>query len=278
MTTRYRIYRDDHKSHGGSKAVNDEVARLCAEAGIVVPWLDQVTPNHVRAPEYDCLVVNGEGNTHRGRKAGMRKLGIAYEALKSGKDVALLNCVWQEMPQEAVEVAQRCKVFTVRGHWSMAEARRQGLWNVRLHPDLAYQAPLTDEPAATNYGGDVVFTDHMLSGRWAPFGGSYPKGMPHHDLYAHSWTATVRAVETASLVVTGRHHMVVACLRARTPFVCVKGNTWKMEDLLSFGPFSLPVYSTEAEALAVAKRGTTQADWAEFFEFYAAAVPAWGLR
>lgn len=62
---------------------------------------------------------------------------------------------------------------------------------------------------------------------------------------AMPWDALPEYLKKVKLVVSGRHHMIIFALMARTPFIPLSSNTWKIEGLCELFGWPTPVLPGE---------------------------------
>lgn len=172
-------------------------------------------PKHLE--DADIVVFNGEGVCHHDGKRGVRILGYIKMAQEMKKKTHLINAVWQDMSDEYKQIARKCDVIEVREVLSQKEIDCEA--NIVL--DASLHLPV-----------EGLVSEHKEG---VCVGGSFYKELvidyPHDkiDIFTQDWNSLVKRLSKAKLLITGRHHEMYAALKARTPVITVKGNTWKNE-------------------------------------------------
>lgn len=199
----------------------------------------------------DAIVVNGEGTIHHG--AGRPLLGLLELARQRRKAVLLVNAVFQDA-WGFEDTLARLDEFTVREGRSQAFAHRLGAHRARIVPDISFAAghrPLEpgEKPAAT---GMAVTEGHwqrsevqtiLAAMMQQPEACAFPFSAPGT---AERWDRAVGDLQSADVLVTGRHHGICFALKAGIPFVALQSNTWKIEGLLDLlGRPDLLVHSVD---------------------------------
>ena len=223
----------DHAAyHGGSAAVTAYIEQGIATIG-----------HRVGHDPYDVLLVNGEGSMHHRSNAYLQKMRQITLALIQQKPVWLLNSVWQDNQPHDQDIVAKIQHITLRESLSQADLLHSSGRTAPAYLDCSYWAPVDETVEYTDFANQTVCTD-FYSAEFETFvkvtGGILTK-YPYIDMQAYSWSALVRSLRTASLLVTGRHHAVYAACRARLPFVVMVGNTHKIEGLLAMAGVDIPV-------------------------------------
>ncbi len=220
----------------------------------------------------DLVVINGEGTIHHDRPAGIKLLEAGEFAKKHGTKAALINSTWQANSADALRALEHFDIVTVRESASQAELASHGI-EARRIPDLAlFHQPLQAETrTGVGYCDSVqgpkalalykqmwaakaeplplvqLDLEPMTTLRWLlRFGQS--KSAIFNPIHAASalratWQdyrkqeaerdVTTAKVAAKELVVTGRFHMLIFCLAARTPMLALSSNTHKNEATLA---------------------------------------------
>ena len=177
------------------------------------------------ADDYDLLVVNGEGSMHHDSRSCRSKMKQIRRALVDGRQVALVNSVWQDNPTEYAEVLKQCCSVVVREVCSARELASLGV-HADVNIDQAFFCEVEDVEAF-DFKGDVLVTDFYskefstfikVTGKWAD-------KFTYIDLNQWDWSRLIHSMRTASLIITGRHHAVYAACKAKLPFLALEGNT-----------------------------------------------------
>ncbi|GAA4642113.1 polysaccharide pyruvyl transferase family protein [Pontixanthobacter gangjinensis] len=229
---------------------------------------DAITSAIARA---DLVLVNGEGTIHHDRPAGIKLLEVGKFAHDNGTKAALINSTWQANSDASLQALNNFDIVSVRESASQAELAKHGI-EARRIPDLAlYHTPPSAEREGTGYCDSVqgpkalALYQRMWSlgaeplplvqldmkpltiARWLtrydPSKSAIFK--PAHAMKAMRATlqdyrtqephrnVTTSKVAAKELVVTGRFHMLIFCLGARTPVLALSSNTHKIEATLA---------------------------------------------
>jgi hypothetical protein len=236
---RIRLAGDHSSYHCGSAAVTQTIAAELRRHGEIVTGGD-----------FDVLVVNGEGSMHHGGGAFVDKMRLIESATAAGRPTSLINSVWQDNPHDFDSALAKCRQVIVREVLSQREIAKHGI-KAEAVPDLSYFAPIRKSDAVDLKDG-VAMTDFLshefggfvrLRSRWA-------ERYPFLDMRAMDWSTLVRSLQTARLLLTGRHHAVYAACKARTPFLALAGNTHKIEGLIASARVDIPVFRKFSELKA----------------------------
>jgi hypothetical protein len=230
--TRFLFLGDHGEEHCGCEAVSEVIRKIVCEKGVLVEPKD----------DFDILVVNGEGSMHHGRRNFLGKMHEIRLAQANGKQTYLVNTVWDTNPRGYDDCLKGLNDFWVRGVASSRDlSERHGL-NVRHHIDLSYFADIDESSPCVDLGNGIAVTDvfsPQFGFVWLPR--SATKRWTNVDMRKHSWSSFVRSLRTAKLLITGRHHGMYAACRARIPFIPIRGNSHKFEDLLETANSAIPV-------------------------------------
>ena len=246
MSLRVRLIGDHSAYHGGSWAVWQVLCdRMRALGHEIVP----------EGAAYDLMVCNGEGSMHHGRRPFRLKMEALRGALEAGRRAALVNTLWQDNPPDYDDVLRGLDLIVTREVRSRADLRDRHGIEARCAIDLSWFQPLPDAPPGPAV--PVLATD-FFSREFATFvrptGG--PLGtLPHLDMGATGWAETVRRMQGAALVVTGRHHGVYAACRAGVPFLALDGNSHKIAGLFEGSGQAIPLFDDPARLVRRMRRG-----------------------
>lgn len=210
--------------------------------------------------DFDALVVNGEGSMHHDQPHFVAKMEAIVAAQAMGRKTYLVNTVWQDNSGRFDAALARLDGLVTRGPRSSADLRTRHGIEAPYALDLSYFAPVRPAAPAIDYGGATVVTDFWVEeqrGFMRATSGPLA-AMPYFDLGAHDWDVAVATLKTAGLIVTGRHHAVYLACRARVPFVALRGNTHKVEDLIEAAPVALPVCASRDELMAAVRLKAAQ--------------------
>lgn len=219
----------------------------------------------------DAIVINGEGTLHHGRKKAGWLMEVAAHEVTRGKELALVNALYQENPDSWAPLLQRFAHLYARDSRSAAEMARQAGRPVAHFGDLSTSAGAVPG-AAVRHGimvGDSVRNsatarlaglaaelDRSEPARLIPLTVSMREENPYRPWLSRAlrrWTVGIRQrrmlarhplmrylsseaeyvgmLRAARLSVTGRFHGICLNLVTATPFIAVTSNSWKIEAL-----------------------------------------------
>lgn len=231
----------DHAAeHCGCQAVTEVIHRNLSKHGVIVDHKDP----------YDVLIVNGEGSMHHGKRNFTYKMHQIRLAQLLGKPTHLINSLWQENPSDFDEVLNKLSEIWVRGTNSAQDLQQNHGITARHYIDLSYYAEIDPSAESLDFRNEIVATDVYAEGFgfvWLP-----PRkaiDLTNIDMRELSWSSLVNSLSTAKLLITGRHHGMYAACRARLPFVPIRGNSHKIEDLLSTAKSPIPIAKSITDAV-----------------------------
>ncbi|HWB46984.1 MAG TPA: polysaccharide pyruvyl transferase family protein [Hyphomicrobiaceae bacterium] len=278
--------------HHGCTLVDRQLDRLANECGLHIiaklpldsDW-SALTP-----PQFDVVLVNGEGGLHHDSKAAKLIARVPQWAKAMKRPAHLLNSVYEANSAAiAAGVAQYNSIF-VRDEFSRQALAAQGI-SSSVVADLA----LTWEPPALGGAGrEIVVTDstvretnealHALSralhARFLPLMARPPRPTEpvHHPsrwrryvgkrfaarfappgLWRDRWRGLIPEFDDfvryltnhAGLIVAGRFHAVCLALDLEIPFLAVSSNTRKVEGVLAAAGLQSRLVNNPAELSTV---------------------------
>lgn len=219
----------------------------------------------------DAIVINGEGTLHHGRKKATWLMEVATHPATSGKELALINALYQENPDSWIPMIRRFR------HLYARDARSAALMSAHAGRPVTYFGDLSMSegsmpPLPSRNGiliGDSVrksATERLCSlaaevsrevkvnlipltvslreeNPFRPWlfrrirGWSVARRqrllMRRYPLlhYAASEGEFISRLRECALCVTGRFHGVCLNLVTGTPFIALSSNSWKIEAL-----------------------------------------------
>lgn len=256
---RIKFIGDHSHYHAGSAAVGSYIVKEIQSMGTLVMGGD-----------YDVLIVNGEGSMHHDSPTFLKKMAQIQLALDANKKVYLINSVWQHNDPKWNETLHRLNGIAVREKMSHDDLQDRHGVKSQTHIDLSYWSDIDPDAAFTDHDSRTVVGD-FYSREFEDFvqlkGGPLGK-YSYIDMKNISWSSLVLSLKTASLLVTGRHHAVFAACKARTPFVALRGNTHKIEGLISMSGFPILVCESPSEILqAMRWANENQQIYEQFFDW-----------
>ena len=193
--------------------------------------------------DFDILVMNGEGSMHHDSGPCRIKMRELSDALKRGRKAFLVNSVWQENSVKLNTVLERLDRIVLRETCSRDDLLLRHGMIAEVHPDLALQAQIDPNAEGVDCKGRVVMTD-FYSRDFTAFvriTDGLLRRVDYINMKRLTWSAFVKSLSTSSLLITGRHHAVMAACKARVPFVALSGNTHKIEGFLRTAGSQIPV-------------------------------------
>ncbi len=242
--SRFRFVGDHSGLHCGCQAVAEVIAETLEPHGMVVGPKD----------DFDTLVVNGEGSMHHGAAPFLMKMHEIRVAQDAGKQTYLINSVWQDNPAGYDDCLSRLDGICVRGVASARDLQANHGISAPISIDLSYFSEIDETAPVTRFDGDIVVTD-VYSRKFGFVWLSEKRNASwtRLDMSQFCWSGLVKSLRTARLLVAGRHHGIFAACRARIPFVAIRGNSHKIEDLLKTAGSPIPIANTVADATHLIK-------------------------
>ncbi len=277
------IYNDTSYYHAGCKAVMSYLRQTLEHEGheIVASarrmTLDDPNFKEFCTGHFDAVVLNGEGSLHHDRPGAILLTDAISILLDKGKKVYVVNALWQEMASIDPSLVERLEGVQVREGLSADEFENQFGQRPPVYLDFSFFSDVTTTPPAIDFRDGVARTDFLwpdYNNFVSPTMGPLARfqDLPMHHL---GWDECVASLKTARLLVTGRHHAVLAALKSRTPFVALSGNSHKIEGVMRDAAFSVPVATTPIELQSLIERALSgEFDWEPLFD-WAETQPRW---
>ena len=218
----------------------------------------------------DAIVINGEGTLHGGRKKAGWLVDIADHPVAAGKELSLINTIYQNNPAAwGLRLARFTHLYARESRSAQALTDAVGR-DVPWLGDLSTSAGVEPGTGATREGvmvGDSVHNsvsaalaklsqDLSPQADLIPLTVSLREENPYRPLLIRQWrhytlklrqamqqrkfsnlrylpseAAYLELLSRRALSVTGRFHGICLNLAAGTPFICVASNSWKIEAL-----------------------------------------------
>jgi len=224
--------------HCGCKAVAQVFCDAIAKIG-------QITESE----DYDTLIVNGEGSMHHNTRPFRSKAEAILEGVRKGAEVYLLNTVWQMNDSRLDKILPDLAVVTVRDADSRDDMIRRHGFTPKIFPDISLQAKIESVPISRNLDRRIAITD-FYSKHFDGFVRMTDGRLARHiylDMKKMGWSEFVNTLSTASMLITGRQHAIMAACKARVPFVALEGNTHKISGFLRLAGIRIPVCMSPVE-------------------------------
>jgi len=232
------------------------------------------------AEEYDILIVNGEGSMHHNTGPFRAKSEAIRAGLNIGAEVYLLNTVWQMNDNRLDDVFPRLAAATVREVNSRDDMIRRHNFTPKIFPDISLQAKIESTPDSRNLERRIAITDFYskdFNGFVRITDGKLARAV-YLDMKRMRWSEFVNTLSTASMLITGRQHAVMAACKARTPFVALEGNTHKISGFLRLTGIKIPVCTSPTEIDSVSRWvAENPSAFQDLFD-WVDKLPQWDLR
>jgi hypothetical protein len=203
----------------------------------------------INAETPDWVVINGEGSFHHNSTRIKELLDLGLEFQARGSRVALVNSLWESNVPQLAEPLRKFDLVSVRDSRSANNLAELGI-STFLTPDLSFEEWMLPEEhspldllftdcivfertlglfdAMLRLGGDFLVLDDRQLSRMNDEG--CLAALPTHRV-AMGLLKGNGPLQHASLIVTGRFHVVVGCVALQKPFLFVESNTHKISEL-----------------------------------------------
>ena len=254
----------DHSGwHCGSRAVSDYIKYIISKEG------------HTLSSYRDaqCVLINGEGSLHDNV---CEKIHYGVKAKKSGKEVHLINTVWQNMNHPITQEIKSFDSVCVRevvSHNQIKVIRA----DAKVCVDLSYFHPVK-LPKRTYtekiYGGSFLKIRQTDAwGSIAPLS-TLCGGMKKVDIKDFtSWQVYLNHLASCKVLYTGYHHAVIAACKLRIPFIAYRGNTDKVLGIIKMAGANIPVASSPLEFVHNMENPPPKSEYNKLFDFLEAQKP-----
>jgi exopolysaccharide biosynthesis predicted pyruvyltransferase EpsI len=188
------------------------------------------------------LIVNGEGSMHHNSKNFNKKMSVLRKATESNVPCYLLNSLWQDNSHIYDDVLSKLKICT-REVLSHEQLKSKHGVDTSISIDASYFAEINLKDRFINLNGKPIKTDFYFpkKGNWEKDNNIlFPDGN-NIEMSDFTWSGLVRSLETASLLITGRHHAVYAACKARIPFIVSDSNSHKITGLFKTAGVTIPI-------------------------------------
>lgn len=175
-------------------------------------------------------------------------MDLIEKAQLMGKKTFLINTVWMNNPPTYDHILRKVNQIICRDLFSQRDLQSNHGIDSRVAPDLSCLSMTSLERlnflnSLEARNNQMIFTDFYSPDfrGWVQYTACKFKEFKTVDMSKISWISLLKAVGQSRLVVTGRFHMVCACLLTKTPFIALKSNSHKIEGMLAASDASLPV-------------------------------------
>jgi len=214
---------------------------------------------------------------------GTRPFRIKADAIRAGfnigAEVYLLNTVWQMNDNRLDDILPRIAAVTVREVNSRDDMIRRHNFAPGMFPDISLQAKVESTSVFRNLEGRVAITDFyskIFDGFVRVTDGRLARAT-YLDMKKMEWSEFVNTLSTASMLITGRQHAVMAACKARTPFVALEGNTHKISGFLRLAGIKIPICTSPTDIDPVSRWvARNNCAFQDLFD-WVDALPKWDL-
>lgn len=230
--------------------LGDNAARDAGCAAAIRYLKQELAPVSIpESHDYQLLLVNGGDALHHDSPLFQQQMLKIASAIGRRKKVALINTIWQANSGFFDFMLPYIDYIAVRDKLSQQELAEQHKVTSHLYLDLAYWQEINEAVGALDFAQQIVVTDYQQreSGDYIRIREPSLGNAPVVDLRTLEWSTLVKSLRTASLLVTGRWHGVIAACRAGIPFVAMKGETHELEGLIAMSGLPIPLCSSESE-------------------------------
>lgn len=186
----------------------------------------------------DLIVVNGEGTMHDNSRMSRFLIDQVMQQAGSRK-IALVNSLWQNMPDQDHALLARLDLLCAREPGSAAQMNVPGVITM---PDLSfYDIPqVSTLPQAGMIKGTFYRKAHVD----CELDGSI-------NIARQDWSTIVNILRQSDALFTGKHHEVYAACVARCPFVVSAIDTHKVAALGDLIGRPIPSVAKDANTAAI---------------------------
>lgn len=224
------VYNDTSNYHKGCVEVMNVLYKDLYQMGV------EMTENFGDA---DVIVINGEGSMHHSQGRCKTMIEVLERGVNHGKKVFLINTVFQEndfIQPKHVEAMKKAFI-SVREVKSQQELAKLGVDSV-VNVDLSYWMKPHLAERTNKYP--------VLLGQFWHRNYRENEDLPRVNIFVQNWFDIIKEIRQAEWFITGRHHDMYAACIAETPFVVLRGNTWKNDGLLETAGVQIPTMPADA--------------------------------
>lgn len=221
-----------NESHLGSKAVINNIKRLCIKNNInlistftrkdIINWYIRLEE---KIKQCELIIINGEGSLHH--SPPFFDILVARKDKFKEKKLVLINSIWQCMNNiESEKYFKKFSFISFRESLSLQDFKKKCplITNVHIIPDIIFATDLKYKHIGF---GDSVIEKYRIefqkTNNYFPM--NYINNYP--DVYSY-----INWLKTLKLYVTGRYHGCCLSIMAETPFLAMKSNSHKIQGLL----------------------------------------------
>jgi len=228
------ILNDTSLYHGGSEAVMGYLFSLLdsKKFNIFIENKKNIIEKEI-IDQSDIVICNGEGTIHNSKPRAIHLMKVLEYAQKQNKATILCNTSWFNMTNEFDHVLKRLNQFSVREKLSAEILENKHNVKPEIFLDISYhykcEHQVKEERKIRFLKTD--FYSKEFNCFVVPNGGS----LEHIDFFnmkQYNWIETLNKFSDVRVVLTGRYHGLIACLKTKTRFIVYPGNTDKIDGLL----------------------------------------------
>jgi len=228
------ILNDTSLYHGGSEAVMGYLFSLLdsKKFNIFIENKKNIIEKEI-IDQSDIVICNGEGTIHNSKPRAIHLMKVLEYAQKQNKSTILCNTSWFNMTNEFDHVLKRLNQFSVREKLSaeILETKHNIKPEVFLDISYHYKCEYQVKEDRKIRFLKTDFYSKEFNCFVIPNGGSL-EDIDFFNMKQHSWIDTLNKFSDVKVVLTGRYHGLIACLKTKTRFIVYPGNTDKINGLL----------------------------------------------
>ncbi|HFU76359.1 MAG TPA: polysaccharide pyruvyl transferase family protein [Arcobacter sp.] len=229
------ILNDTSDYHGGSWAVMQYLTDLFSTKLYEILKEEKKSEIEIeKIQQADIILLNGEGTLHSSKPRAIHLLKALEYAQKLGKPTILCNTSWFNMTNEFDHVLKNLTQLVVREKLSFDELETKHNITPEIALDLSFHYPfhlISNERSIRFLATD--FYSKEFNCFVFPNGGTLEK-IPSFNMRSASWKETLDKFSSSRVIITGRFHGFIACLKTQTRFIAYPGNTPKIDGVLEW--------------------------------------------
>nr|WP_241865415.1 polysaccharide pyruvyl transferase family protein [Paracoccus salsus] len=254
LIVNHTVWLAPNGQHLGCRVVSEQIEKELASRGIeIAGWANSLEGlNRIIAMDpglgFDAVVINGEGTLHHGRPRAFEILVMGRTLAGMGKDVHLINAVWEQNPDHFLEPLQHFRSVAVRDQDSARTLSAAGVSAIYA-PDLSWSHDLPTAGKACDEGLIGVQDNVLRDASRCLAAVARRTSLPYFVMARHSYEIQQEILEGKdplrlpkvlelddfkgmSAWISGRYHGTILALRHRQKVVATASNTSKISRLL----------------------------------------------
>ena len=222
---------DTHAYHSGCAQVIREIRSQLTEHKIIHTSPGMYKIRYDDWDIVDVLLINGEGTLHNNRPSAVGILDLAQRAQAHNVPVVLINTVWQNMDIKWKSVTDKLYYWSVRDVLSQEYAQKEFNRLPDFYLDLSVNTlPSIVKSAPVDIATGNTFESRLVTRFTAQ----------HHSIFDNNWDDFVNKLRNTDMYISGRFHEIMGACAAQTPFIAIRGNSWKIEGMIHSSGIAIP--------------------------------------